>query len=293
MRIRHLREFVVLSKYLNFSHAADHLHMTQPGLSRHISALEKDIGVKFFTRDTHRVELTEQGEQFLIGIEKIIEDFDFLCEAVQTGGLEKITIGVPYFGVNRYLSHIMGSFDAAFPKVKIDYLPSYPDAIIAGLFAKQVDVAVLPKVNFRGAKSLIFHEAFKERIVFLINRKNPLAVKEGVYISDLENENFINVEGNYGDALFEFWYELCRERKLSLPKKTKGTKTIEEAALNMKPDSGIMMLPRHIKEANISEDVTYVDVLDEDCYLSISLVCHPLNTNPVTRIYQLLPQKNL
>ncbi len=283
MKIRYFREFLVLSQYLNFSLAAYHLHMTQPGLSRHISAIEKELGVTLFERDTHRVGLTDKGNQFLRGIEKIIEDYDFLCEAVQTGDLEKISIGVPYFGVNRYLSHIMKSFEATFPKVKIDYLPAYPDAIIAGLFSKKVDVAVMPKVHFRGSDDLVFHFAFNESVVVLLNKVHPLAVEKGVYIRDLENEKFITLKGGFGDGLFEYWYELCRSCKLSLPKRTLATNTIEEAALCMKPESGVMLLPGHLKEANISKDVTCIDILDEDCLLTISLVHHPQNTNSVTK----------
>jgi DNA-binding transcriptional LysR family regulator len=281
MKVSCFREFLVLAKYLNFSLAADHLHMTQSGLSRHISALENELGVKLFERDTHRVGLTEKGQHFLRGIGKIVEDYDFLCESIQTGGLEKITIGVPYFGVNRYLSPIMTPFEDAFPEVKISYLPAYPDAIIAGLLSKQVDVAVRPKVNFRGTSNLIFHDAFNEPVVLLLHRKHPLANTGGVHIADLEGEKFITLKGNFGDALFESWYELCRQHKLRLPKTTLGTMTIEEAALSMKPGSGVMLLPGHLKEANIAKGITCIDLLDEDCCLTIGLAHHPQNSNPV------------
>ena len=283
MEIRYFREFLVLSNYLNFSVAAEQLNMTQPGLSRHISALEKELGVKLFERDTHRVVLTEKGHHFSNGIGKILEDYDFLCETLQKGGMEKITIGVPYFGVNRYLSPVMVPFENAFPEVKISYLPAYPDAIIAGLLSKQVDVAVLPKVNFRGTSNLVFDDAFNEPVVLLLHRKHPLADKGGVHIADLEHEKFITLKGNFGDALFESWYELCRRHKLSLPKITLKTMTIEAAALSMKPDSGVMLLPGHLKEANIAKGITCIDLLDTDCCLTIGLAHNPKNANPVIK----------
>lgn len=283
MRIRYFREILVLSEYLNFSLAARHLHMTQPGLSRHISAIENELGVTLFERDTHRVRLTDKGARFLQGIEKIIEDYDFLCEAVRTGDLEKITIGVPYFGVNRYLSHIVKSFEAAYPAVRISYLPAYPDTIIAGLFSKKVDVAVMPKVHFHGSDDLVFHGAFNESIVALLNKAHPLAVRTGVFTRELENEKFITLKGGFGDALFEYWYDFCRAGKRSLPKRTLATNTIEEAALSMKPESGVMLLPGHLKEANISKEIKCIDILDEDCFLTISLVHHPRNTNPAIK----------
>lgn len=283
MKISYFREFLVLSKYLNFSLAANHLHITQPGLSRHISGLEKEIGVKLFERDTHKVRLTEKGKQFSRGMQRIIDDYDSLREAILTGEVEKITIGCPYFGVNRYLSHIMSHFESAYPKVKIHYLPAYPDGIITGLFSQQVDVAVLPRVNFRNSDKLVFQDAFKESVVILLHKYHPLATKTKVRIADLENEIFIVVKGNYGDALFENWCEFCRERGFVPPKKILKTMTIEEGALSIKPDTGVMLLPQHLKETNISEEITCIDLDEKDCSLTISLVHHPMNQNPINK----------
>lgn len=283
MKLSYLREFVVLSKYLNFSVAAMHLHMTQPGLSRHISGLEKELGVKLFDRDTHGVKLTEKGEHFLTGIQNIIADYDFLCEAVTKGGMEKITIGVPYYGVKKYLSHVVSSFESANSMVHLNYLPAYPDEIIAGLFSKQVDVAVMPRVDFSHSEDLVFHDAFIEPVVLLVNRSNPLATKNGVHIQDLKNEELINLKGIWGTALFEEWSECCRQRGFSPSRKTLETRTIEEAALSMKPEKGVMLLPEHLKQVNFSGNVKFIDILDEDFYLTISLMHHPENQKPIVQ----------
>jgi len=281
MKLSYFREFIALSRHLNFSIAASQLHMTQPGLSRHISGLEKEIGIKLFERDTHVVKLTEEGKHFLGGIQKIIDDYDFLCEAVSKGGMEKITIGVPYYGVKKYLSNIIMLFESANPRVKINYLPAYPDAIINGLFSKEVDVAVLPRVNFLNSQDLIFHDVFNESVVILVNRNHRLATRTGVQVADLQNEYFISLVGFWGDALFEDWCELCHRRGFHPPRKKLETRSIEEAALSIKPDSGVMLLPEHLKEANISGNITCVDILDEDCSFAISLVRHPENQKPI------------
>lgn len=272
---------MVLSKCLNFSFAAKQLNMTQPGLSRHISRLENEVGIKLFKRDTHQVKLTRKGKQFSIGIQKILDDYDFLCESVTKGGLKKITIGVPYYGVNRYLSHVMNSFESAYLNVKIDYLPAYPDEIISGLLSMQVDVAVLPRVDFLNFENLVFNDAFFESVVLMLNKSHPLAKKTGVTIAELKNEKFIFLKGNWGDALFEYVCDFCHEQGFVPPEKTTELETIEAAALNMKPDSGVMMLPGHLQEANISGNVKCINILDENCYLTISLVHHPENQNPI------------
>lgn len=44
MNISHLREFIELSKRLNFTATAQYMCLTQPALSNHIKALEKEAG---------------------------------------------------------------------------------------------------------------------------------------------------------------------------------------------------------------------------------------------------------
>ena len=281
MRICYFRECITLSKYLNFSLAAKQLNMTQPGLSRHISSLENEIGVKLFIRDTHQVRLTRRGERFVTEIQKILDAYDFLRESLKSEGLEKITVGVPYYGVNKYLSQIMGTFKADHSNVKIDYLPAYPDEIITSLVTMQLDVAVLPRVDFLQTRDLISHVAFKEPLVLMMSKAHPLAPEAGVGIEALVNQTIITLKGNFGAALVEDLCRLLDMKGFPPPKEIRLADSIEAAALNMDTDTGVMLLPGHIKTANISEDVTFVDVLDEACCLSICLVHHSKNDKPV------------
>lgn len=64
MRISYLREFGKLCECLNFNEAAAELHISQSALSKHIRALEEDLGAALFERDRYHVVLTSQGETF-------------------------------------------------------------------------------------------------------------------------------------------------------------------------------------------------------------------------------------
>lgn len=58
-----LRIFHVAAEAGSFTHAADRLNMSQSAVSRQISALEEDLGLKLFIRHARGLVLTEVGEQ--------------------------------------------------------------------------------------------------------------------------------------------------------------------------------------------------------------------------------------
>lgn len=65
MDLRHARTFVTISELGTVSKAALHLHVAQPALSRQISDLEQELGLKLFDRLGRRLVLTSEGEQLL------------------------------------------------------------------------------------------------------------------------------------------------------------------------------------------------------------------------------------
>lgn len=79
MTTEYLREFVTLAEMGNYAAAAEPLFISEATLSRHIMALEKELGAELFKRFPRRIELTEVGMVFLPYARKIVgaEDISF------------------------------------------------------------------------------------------------------------------------------------------------------------------------------------------------------------------------
>lgn len=57
--------FLAVSEHLNFTKAAQQLHITHPAVSQQIQSLENELGVKLFQRTTRSVRLTQEGKTFI------------------------------------------------------------------------------------------------------------------------------------------------------------------------------------------------------------------------------------
>jgi DNA-binding transcriptional LysR family regulator len=80
--LRLLRHFVAVAEELHFTRAAARLYVAQQALSRDIGRLERQLGVRLFTRTTRRVALTTEGERLLVRARELLSLHDQTLEEV-------------------------------------------------------------------------------------------------------------------------------------------------------------------------------------------------------------------
>ena len=79
-----LIQTLAVAECLNFHHAAQALGISQSSVSARIRALEEELGILLFERNTRGVRLTEAGRQF---VERVAAGVDQLDNAVKTASL--------------------------------------------------------------------------------------------------------------------------------------------------------------------------------------------------------------
>ncbi|KAA9000516.1 LysR family transcriptional regulator [Affinibrenneria salicis] len=71
-----LKTFAVVAQHLNFTHAAQALHLTQGAVSRQILGLERQLGYPLFSRRARGLTLTPQGAQLLAPVRQALSILD-------------------------------------------------------------------------------------------------------------------------------------------------------------------------------------------------------------------------
>ena len=84
MDIRSCRELIAVADRLSFSDAAEELFVTQPTLSKHVAAAEREVGFRIFDRDTASVDLTIEGELFVDGLRDVVESYETALASVRS-----------------------------------------------------------------------------------------------------------------------------------------------------------------------------------------------------------------
>src|SRR5690348_15835569 len=74
--LRDLRYFVAVAEELNFTRAAERLHLSQPALSKQIRGLETGLRAQLFARDRRQVTLTAAGRALLEVARPLLDRWD-------------------------------------------------------------------------------------------------------------------------------------------------------------------------------------------------------------------------
>lgn len=164
MEYRWLKSFVVLASYLNFSRAAAALYITQPALSKQISALEAAVGVPLLHRDKRTVRLTEAGRAFLPKAEDLLRRTEEATAAAKraeggeqkSGGVLRIAYDnmLPFSFFSGPISKGVRAFRQKYPLTALDFCYESLRHMEASIKNGQVDVAItlVPRVRLNDPK---------------------------------------------------------------------------------------------------------------------------------------------
>ncbi len=133
--------FETVARLKSFSEAASELNVTQPAVSRAISALEAHLGYSLFNRHGRWIELTYNGDKLFRATSTAFNTVsDSLREIDQRKEhQETVTISMSPVAVNYWFIPRMHEFRQKFPTINLNFKEYDPDS---DSFAREVDLNI-------------------------------------------------------------------------------------------------------------------------------------------------------
>jgi DNA-binding transcriptional LysR family regulator len=210
---------VVVAEELNFTAAAERLHIAQPALSRAIRQLEDEIGFLLFVRSTRRVALTEAGREFVYEARKALHYSERVSEVVRRKKIQaahKLVIGYPPQFDIRFLADLEKTKIPGVIDLQVVTKGSFTVEILSNIPNGELDAGiVLMPPGYRERTSLRKISLHHYPIEVAVLKTHSLARKKVLTLTDIRDEKLIIPKREKNPVLFEWFEKRCRSAGFS------------------------------------------------------------------------------
>jgi len=187
-----INTFITVCQFLNYTKAAEALHITQPAVSQQIRFLEEYYSVKLFSYEGKKLTLTEAGRLLLNASTTMKHDELVLKEQLQLKAQPKLIFGATLTIGDYVMPEKIAHYLRLYPEAKITMLVDNTETLLKKIEAGAIDFAVVEGY---------FHKAEYDSRVY--SRERFIAVSGNSYV-------FENTPERIGD-LFDS-HLILRER---------------------------------------------------------------------------------
>jgi DNA-binding transcriptional LysR family regulator len=199
MELRHLRYFVAVAEEGSFTRAAERLWIAQPGLSQQIIALERELDVQLFERQSRGVDLTDAGRMFLTKARIALRAADEARLAgrdAAAGMTGRLRVGLSWQTRSDRAPELQRSFALSRPGVEVTTIEAQTDTLVADLIDRRLDAVIVlgPQDHQAGIESMTLS---RTPAGVMMGRGHPLAGQRLLRDADLRGAVFM-VSGDRG-----------------------------------------------------------------------------------------------
>lgn len=259
MEIDVLREILMLAEKRNYAAAADALFISTSTLSRHIAALENQLGVVLFHRNSRNVQVTQHGEMLVSYAEKITQmEDEYLDKLNQVKRKEGngIRIGA-FFGLSSHgLMAQIASFLRQNQDISLSLHSEEQGELLDMLRKDRYDFVLVQEEGPSFDDEFNRMTVSMDRLVAILPQDHLLAQAESVRLTQLQREEFLlqpNQSMPYRlilDAFHRAGYtpkqtqmEITGVGAIELVEQGLGVALAQEKVVKEKNPSGVALVP--------------------------------------------------
>ncbi len=274
-----LVQVLAVAEYLSFQRAALELGTSQSSVSTRIKALEADLGVVLFNRNTRGVRLTEAGRRF---VDQVDDAMDILDHAIKTAGMRargeegELRIGVYALTTGCFLDRLLERFHGKYPDVRLHITEGTARDAQFMLREDKLDVAFIARTH--EMPDLNSRVVWRDRLMVALPARHPLATRQDVEWRHLADETFLVRHSGTGPQVHDLI--VARSAGKWLTPAIQRVDVGRSALLSMiAAGHGISLFVEEGAAASTA-NVTFLPIRDEPETVPFSAVWSASNRNP-------------
>ena len=279
MEIEYLREFTVVAKLGSFSRAAEELNLSQSALSKHILALERELGAPLLIRNSRNVSLSTAGAQILPLAAQIYQLSNKIRVAADHQSAREKTFlriaSIPVMAQYNITGLLVG-FQRLHPDIALDVTECEHSSLSSLLEKGECELAFTRR-GFGYDDNMQYVDICRDNLVAVVPLGHPLAQQKTVHILELREEPLLFLDQQTG--FHHLYSSLCKSAGF-VPNITYTGHRPENIVDLAAQDMGIALLMKRHTDYVANPDVVCIDIAPMvESY--ISLVRHkerPLST---------------
>ena len=212
MELRHLRYFKAVAELLNFSRAAEQLHVAQPALSRQVRALEDELGVKLFDRE-RGVQLTDAGRVFYTHTCRILAQVDMAVAAANeaaSGRGSELIICNEWRVAGQFVPAAVAEFRRRVPRAEVTLRDMRFHEQLAALRARRSHIGFVVRNVLGRAGDLEAMLVLRARLMVVLPAAHPLASGATVRLADLARDSWALLDEKEAPGYRAYLTQICR-----------------------------------------------------------------------------------
>ncbi|WP_287714558.1 LysR family transcriptional regulator [Blautia sp.] len=278
MNIHELNYVLCIARHQNMTKAAQELFISQPTLSKHLGKLERELGIKLFSRVDNCYIPTYAGRRYMeyaSGVLELTRDWEKELADLRSQNDGELNVAFPLMRSSCMIPRILPAFRRIHPNIRLNFLEETYAIQERLLTDSRIDFAIFSDGSLN--PKLEYETLGHEEILLAVSPDHPLArkvrpaaCKDSPYpqvdLSELGNEKFILhfPEQNTG-AITE---QLLKKYGIK-PKVPFYTRNTQAALLLVQQNEGICFAPEtYIQNMTFRTPPVCFSLHDPDAFTS-------------------------
>lgn len=264
MELLQLRYFQMVARTQHMTRCAENLNIAQPALSKTISALEKELGVKLFDRKGKYIELNTYGKLFLERVDEALYSLDMGKKQItnlSTGNFGEVKLLV--LSSSNMLPNLLREFKNIYPNITFKISQHLSNSSTINDF----DLCIQSSYTKPNPHDFII--LLEEEIYLAVPKNHKFEGYESIFLNESVNEDFITLkEGSNFRTITDIFCNACGF-KPNIVFESDSPSTVRDL---INAGLGISFIPGISWGMESSENIKFLHIKDPVCkrYIYIS-----------------------